>query len=74
MNTIFTEYLLKNNWVKVNSMSYALIDNELFEVYFDSSNQVEFYYDKKRIDEKYLLSIDDLVSFLNENLPAPPDL
>lgn len=38
-----------------------------YELFFDTSNQVELYFKNKRIDEKYLANLEDLKKFLIKN-------
>lgn len=67
MKNSFTEYLIKNGWLEVSCLTYQFQENKSVELFFDTSNQVELYINKKRTSEKHLKSIEDLVSFLSDN-------
>jgi hypothetical protein len=67
MKNSFTEYLIKNGWIEVSFLTYQFQENKSVELFFDTSNQVELYINKKRISRKYLRSIEDLVSLLSDN-------
>jgi len=67
MNNIFTDYLLKNGWIKDNHMSYVLEKDNSLNLFFDTSNQIELYKSGKRISCKYLSDIDSLKEFLRDN-------
>ena len=67
MNNIYTEYLLNNGWIQSNQMRYNLQRNPSFELFFDTSNQIELYIKNERKNEKYLQSLDDLIIFLKDN-------
>lgn len=66
MKNSFTEYLIKNGWLEVSCLTYQFQENKSVELFFDTSNQIELYINKKRISGKYLKSIEDLVSFLSD--------
>lgn len=67
MKNSFTEYLIKNGWIEVSFLTYQFQENKSVELFFDTSNRVELYINKKRISGKYIERIEDLVSFLSDN-------
>ena len=67
MKNSFTEYLIKNGWIEISFLTYQFQENKSVELFFDTSNQVELYINKKRISGKYIERIEDLVSFLSDN-------
>jgi hypothetical protein len=67
MKNTFTEYLVNNGWDNVSPMCYKRLDSIEFELFFDSSNQIELYKGNERKDAKYLLNENDLILFLQEN-------
>lgn len=67
MQNYFTKYLIDNNWEQIRPMTFTNNKYYNHEIFFDSSNQIELYYLKDRIDEKYLLVVEDLKNFLERN-------
>ncbi len=54
MKNSFTEYLIKNGWIEVSFLTYQFQENKSVELFFDTSNQVELYINKKEHLENIL--------------------
>lgn len=67
MNNIFTKYLLENGWVKDGQVSYLFQKDKSIELFFDTSNQIELYKNDKRVCGVYVVDIQGLKIFLNDN-------
>ena len=61
---IFTIYLLERNWVQSAPMTFVNSNNPELEIFFDTSSQIEIYYQGKRIGDYYLLELNDLENAL----------
>lgn len=67
MQSLFTEYLSSHQWKQIKPMTFKNAKYACYELFFDTSNQVELYFKNKRIDEKYLANLEDLKKFLIKN-------
>ncbi|MEZ4933808.1 MAG: hypothetical protein R2788_17015 [Saprospiraceae bacterium] len=67
-DNIFVKYLLKNGWKQLNLMSYENRAKNDYELFFDTSNQVELYFKGKIVNKRYIAEIGDLKLFLAENI------
>jgi hypothetical protein len=67
MKTTFIEYLLNNGWKELNPMTFQNVADSKYELFFDTSNQIELYFKNERKDEKYILNQNELVEFLKKN-------
>jgi hypothetical protein len=66
MENIFAKHLLKNGWEQPSAMTFKNIKNPKYEIFFDTSNQIELYFNNERKDEKYLIDLEELVLFLKQ--------
>ncbi len=67
MKNHFTKYLLENGWEQSNRMTFKNIKSTKYEIFFDTSNQIELYFDNEKKDEKYLIDVEELIFFLEQN-------
>jgi hypothetical protein len=67
VENVFSKYLLENGWRKINLMTFQNIKKPEYEIFFDSSNQIELYIDNERKDERYLFDEIELINFLELN-------
>ena len=68
MENKFTKYLIENEWYEKSPLTYVHRKHFDYEIYFDTSNQVELYHQDKRKDQIYLSHESELIEFLNKNL------
>ena len=66
METKLTKYLLENGWERTGHMSFAYIQNEKIKIYFDTSNQLELDVNEERVADAYIVSPEELRTFLDK--------
>jgi hypothetical protein len=65
--SIYTEHLKQQGWIEVEPMSFKK-PNIGYEIFFDTSSQIEIYNGKLRVKSVYLQSLRDLTNVLNDLL------
>jgi len=63
MNNTFTKHLEQEGWHEADLMTYRKTGIE-YEIFFDNSNAIEIYLNKKRVKDAYLSQLDDLANLL----------
>lgn len=66
MKNQFTLYLEENGWKEISYMSFQLLENNSYEIFFDNSNQIELYENNKVKAFTYLVTLEDLKQFLSK--------
>ncbi|RHX77413.1 hypothetical protein DLM77_21275 [Leptospira yasudae] len=62
-----SELLIRKSWKQDNLMSYSMVkNNNSFELFFDTSNQVEMYLNGKRIAECFFRDMKELENFIEK--------
>jgi len=67
MENHFSKYLKQNGWRELSMMTFQNIESPCFEIFFDTSNQIELYSNNERVDEAYIITEPELIEFLIRN-------
>lgn len=66
MKTKLTKYLLENGWERTGDMSFVYIQNGKIKIYFDTSNQLELHVNEVMVADVYIVSPEELRTFLDQ--------
>lgn len=66
MKNSYSEYLESNGWKKINPMTFQNILKPEYEIFFDTTNQIELYINNERKYERYIHNQVDLIEFIEK--------
>ncbi|MCC6725819.1 MAG: hypothetical protein IT258_15015 [Saprospiraceae bacterium] len=64
MNTPLTQYLLQTNYHQLSQMLYQHPTKPEYEIFFDTSNQIELYKNEERIGTWHIATVEALKEVL----------
>jgi hypothetical protein len=64
MENHLTRFLLENGWVEMRPLNFINEYHEGVTLFFDTSNQIEYYNGNNRIETWYISTVDELIAAL----------